>query len=479
MQIFFSAKTPRRSRNENTNERDMNEMKRDIFIYSVDWLQYYCHQDSNPKLDQEFHGLQANAQGYVSTYKIAQAKEFSPIYTEHYCVVLRDRPMLHIHYAPRMSALNTRSASVKVENSLLYSPDWCFYLHDILAALRWSIQNITRVDICCDFNTFHHGRDPERFAADYLRTATKKHPSYLRVGKDKWYAVGAKYVSENKVDYLRWGTRESEVCTYLYNKSKELREKHNKPWIAREWKAAGLDVTKVWRVEFSINSKGVNLFDLQESLYKPLFATDLDTQEAIESIFQVYAAKFFHFKVCAAGDKRKKANLPDIDLFPPQGEPRLKHRSVCREVSSGKTEKVLMNKLQALLDSDYFLRSDEFDCIGKTLDILTQIYSVKQETLGYKHAIANDLICTMEELNAGKPQRQIKPYDFGEIQRDESKFRNWYRWLISNSDSQNRTREEKRKLMFALLMEDNTKKNVATIIAQLLAYMECADFPFR
>lgn len=444
-------------------------MKRDIFIYSVDWFQYYCHQESNPQPGQEFHGLQPNRQGYISTYKILPPREFSPIYNEHFCIALNGRPMAHCHYSPKMSALNSRSASIKVENSLLYSPDWCFYLHDMLAAMRWQIQNITRVDLCADFNYFHNGRSPEIFAADYLRTASKKHPTYLRVGKDKWYAVGTKYVSENKVDYLRWGTRESEVCTYLYNKSKELREKNMKPWIARQWKAAGLDVTNVWRVEFSINAKGLALFDLKKNLYKPLFATDIDTQEAVESMFHVYAKKFFHFKLCQAGDKRKKANLPDVQLFPKiREEPTLKHRSVCREVASGKTEKTLINKLNALLDSDVFFQTDEFDCIGKTIDILTQIFSIRQQTLGYKKAIANELICTLEELST-EEKKQVKPYDMGQIIRDEKKFREWYKWIISNRDAFGRSKEERKRLLLDLLLEDTTKQSSATIIAQLLS----------
>jgi hypothetical protein len=244
-----------------------------------------------------------------------------------------------------------------------------------------------------------------------------------------------------------------------------------KPWIARQWKAAGLDVANVWRVEFSINAKGLALFDLKNNLYKPLFATDIDTQEAVESMFAIYARKFFHFKLCQAGDKRKKANLPDVELFPKEKQPpTLKHRSVCREISCGKTEKTLINKLTALLDSDMFLRTDEFDCIGKTLDILTQIYSIKQQTLGYKHAIANELICTLEELS-DKEQKQVKPYDMGQIIRDEAKFREWYQWLISNGDAQNRTPDEKRRLMLDLLLEDTTKQSAATIIAQLLSYI--------
>ena len=125
-----------------------------------------------------------------------------------------------------------------------------------------------------------------------------------------------------------------------------------------------------------------------------------------------------------------------------------------------------------------FLRTDEYDCIGKTLDILTQIYSIKQQTLGYKHAIANELICTLEEIS-DKEQSKVKPYDMGQIIRDEEKFRGWYQWLISNRDSQGRTKEEKKRLMFDLLLEDCTKKNAATIIAQLLTYIEGADFPLR
>lgn len=450
-------------------------MKRPIFIYSVDWFQYYCHQSSNPTLGDELHGLSPNRQGYVSTYKVETAHEWSALYNEHYCITLNHRPIAHIHYSPKMSALHSMSASIKMENSALYSPDWYFYLHDIIGALRWTIQNITRVDICCDFNTFLNGRDPEKFCADYLRVPTKGRPSYLRMGKDKWHAIGQKYVSENKVEYLRWGTRESEVCTYLYNKSKELRDKKYKPWIAREWKAAGLDVQKVWRVEFSINSKGLALFDISKQLYKPLFATDLDTQEDIARMFHIFAAQYFRFKLCKAGDGRRKSRLPDVKLFPPSPEISLKHKSVAREIESGKTERVLINRLQQILDSDLFLHTEDFESVGKTIDILNHLYSLRGQTLGYKKRIANDLVCFFDEIN-DTPSKH-KPYDVGAMMRSQKAWDAVYKWYMSGhgtyySMETYETPKERKKRLLSLLLEDTSNKKINTILIQLLTYLE-------
>lgn len=450
-------------------------MKRQNFIYSVDWFQYYCHQTSNPKLGDELHGLSPNRQGYVSTYKVEKAHEWSALYHEHYCITLNHRPITHIHYAPKMSALHSESAAIKMENSALYSPDWYFYLHDILGALRWTIQNITRVDLCCDFNNFLNGRDPEKFCADYLRVPTKGRPSYLRMGKDKWHAIGHKYVSENKVEYLRWGTRESEVCTYLYNKSKELRDKKNKPWIAREWKAAGLDVQKVWRVEFSINSKGLALFDISKGLYKPLFASDLDTQEDIANMFHIFAAQYFRFKLCKAGDGRRKSRLPDVQLFPDAPEITLKHKSVAREIESGKTERILVNRLQQILDSDIFVHTEDFESIGKTIDILNRLYCLKGQTLGYKERISNDLVCFYNEINPDPSTH--KPYDIGEMMRNKSYWDKVYKWYTSGHNTffsmeNYKTPSERKKLLLSLLLEDNKNKKIKTIIVQLLTYLE-------
>ena len=48
---------------------------------------------------------------------------------------------------------------------------------------------------------------------------------------------------------------ESNVDTYLYNKTKEMQDKKYKPWIVEAWKRAGIDTSKdVWRLEFSLHN---------------------------------------------------------------------------------------------------------------------------------------------------------------------------------------------------------------------------------
>ena len=100
-----------------------------------------------------------------------------------------------------------------------------------------------------DFNTFENGMQPERLIQQYMRGKVSK-VNQVNVsvhGADTW--TGRVWQS------LKWGSPSSPVSTKLYNKSKEMQQCLDKPYIAA-MAGCRLDLTKdVWRVEFSLSAQ--------------------------------------------------------------------------------------------------------------------------------------------------------------------------------------------------------------------------------
>lgn len=288
-------------------------MKKNKCTISIDWMQVLCRR-TDYRTDHEswFTSSQTNQYGHHNTYILKDAVEWTIGYEYCKTVYLKDTAIAHVGWSPRRSNVNEMNCSIKLTNNLLYTNMWHFMLGDICNALGWQIQGITRVDLACDLNFFLHGLNPEAFISKYVRG---KYSSYIRTKSNKFSVVGEKTIRGSRIDYIRWGTRSSGVCTYLYNKSKEMTECTMKPWIIERWRNAGLDIRKVWRVEFSINSNGKGLRDLETGIIHNLFIDDMDTQERLVQIFHTYAKRYFNFKrVVASGPKYVK-DMQSVELL--------------------------------------------------------------------------------------------------------------------------------------------------------------------
>lgn len=325
------------------------------YAISVDWFQYYCLNECNTELivTTKFKGVFKNAQHYYNTYDVCDCVEFHSMYRSAYTIKYKNRSMLHIYMNPKMSSINPRAMAVKVANRLLYKADWAWYLHDIIEALQIRVMSITRMDICCDFQKFAY-KDmlPTEFIQRYLRDKSlaedeeladidpNTYETYIREGSNNYCVYGTKSVSaldgSDKItddtpinvssvfEYIRFGSRSSGVCTYLYNKSKELRDKKSKPWIRDKWEANGLHECNgdVFRLEFSISAKGMHLkkSDVKRGMKIPsadrarlLCVDDVATQQLLEECFVSYQVKYFTFRL--VGNQKYRKDMKQISLF--------------------------------------------------------------------------------------------------------------------------------------------------------------------
>lgn len=359
-------------------------MKTPLSYYSIDWLQIYClctlDKSGEPSIPDSLISPHPDRNGNHREYKLVTASEYTHGYTWHRNVMWKDYTVAHISACPSSRLHNQKGCSIKLHNAILYLYDWYFVLLDILDTLHWQAQNITRLDICCDVNYFLGGLLPSTFIRNYI---TKKN-SYIRVGRkaNDWALFGQKDINSNTLNSIRWGSRQSGVSVYLYNKSKELRDQKDKPYIRYCWKEAGLNTAKdVWRTEISITSQGCGLKDISSSMLHTLFVDDLKSSEAVKTIFQTYAKKYFHFKRIVPS--RLKKDMPDLPLHS------LEKATVWRPVSlqekrgSGRTEKMVFNRLTELREylmaqDTYFDKVEQINHVDKVLEYYSKMAGMKK-----------------------------------------------------------------------------------------------------
>lgn len=414
------------------------------YCISIDWFQYFCHRTLKTRLvvGTYFRGATKNRHGRFMTYYIGKAEEFHSMYREAFTIYIdnqakefvpwepkpgsdgfedamqhvdensytgRKLSMVHVYATPKMSSIDQNSVSVKVANRLLYKEDWSWYLHDIIEALNLTIKNITRIDMCLDFQRFAYSnfvnadgmtipkkyepRDlktkmefeqlgfierymtPSEFIHHYIQDQTvATTETFVREGSNVYCVYGKKKMIaddgrkeiddstpvsiKSEFEYIRFGSRNSGVCTYLYNKSQELRDKKSKPWIRQRWEEAGLNEKHgdIFRLEFSINAKGMCLkrADRARGMKSPTAKTfrkisrdDVETQRSLETLFVGYCDKYFSFRL--AGKQKYRKDMKRITLFDYDIEPTLLPCYYNTQPSVGRAERnagLTLKKLQ-------------------------------------------------------------------------------------------------------------------------------------
>lgn len=387
------------------------------YMISCDWFQYFCSSNySYPKIGCFYHGCSANPRGYVSQYFITGSRQKLPGYREHVSVMLHGYCLATLSWHPSNANVRIDGAAIKIDNKLLYSQEWNFYLHDILKAVGWSPLSITRIDLAYDCNFFKNHLHPQVLIQSYLnpqfaqlkesaedvsvvtksnvqKTVSLAGRSFIRKGSNRFAVEGIKALHTPIFEYLRFGSRKSAVCTYIYNKSQELRVKKSKPYISEAWGDIGLDTTEVYRVEISINSAGTwlekrksmvkeddshnKLLGIDDMAFERLDGRVLATQERLEEMFYTYAAEYFCFHI-DTGQRRVK-DMAFLPLFEMQKVPSLKPVSINKCMDSGRSERMISNHLLKVQEEFPFIDTVERDVLDKASKIFAQIAGLKRD----------------------------------------------------------------------------------------------------
>lgn len=372
-------------------------MKKQRITYALDWMQVYCiskvaERDYASLIGTKIVSPYANKNGYHNEYSFIKNKEMIVGYDFQATIVWKEFTVATIAAVPRDKKKDVRGCAIKMANPVLYTTTWYDLLDDIAKAMQWEIHNITRADIAGDFNYFWHGLDPRTFIRTYLHRGKA---GYIRLGSNKFSCNGERDYFRANIDTIRFGSRQSGVSVYLYNKSKELKDKKDKPWIRRTWEKAQLRADSVWRLEFSVTNQGTEIKNMTNGFIHTLFHDDLSNEENIKKYFHAFAEKYFHFKhieIAAPGTKqKKKSKLKDVVLFNPDEEIIFKPISISRARETGRTEKMLSNRL--LDEYEYIMNTDRPDkyTLAKAIitlsDHLDDSYVIKRSAAANEKAI--------------------------------------------------------------------------------------------
>lgn len=345
------------------------------YCISIDWLQFWC------KAETPFANIANRADTEKGLFaRLPYLYEKAPYGTrqfrELWHVSLRGEELCEIQVSPCSSIFDADIVCIKFANRLLYQPNLWTIVDDTLRDFRFTIQNVTRCDICADFVRFHNDLEPVMFITHFLEGKTRRvgrgdGGAYFRHGSFMKDGYSQAFTNYNG---LSFGSHTSNARVYLYNKSHELRCVKDKPYIRDMWRKAGLIETKqtpndphpktcdVWRLEVSIKSEGMHFKDTITGKRVQITKSNLSKQEpeltedgvvispSISTLFFTFIDKLFCFIPNRKGitnvTREKERNR--IQLF--DGEPCME-RAIIREKScSNRAEKILLHALWITAD---------------------------------------------------------------------------------------------------------------------------------
>lgn len=282
---------------------------------NLDWLECYVLEDNI--------GYPHNAEYFrAQGFRVLEREYGTPVYKEMFTVYSYedDQPLIEVRRDPKSAigkqvngVLDPMAAHIRLTNRSCYLPNAAAIMQQFLEQYGFHFQRISRVDICLDFEVFDYGDKPATFMDRYFRN------KYAKINQARIRANGRDMWDGRIWNSVAWANPKSMIGTKFYNKTMELEEKADKPYIRQAWRAAGLiddDLrlvkferdgserkVDVWRVEFSIKSSTRKWFVIEDCSgrktqlrSKPNTLDMYQSKETMLDLFFSLAEHYFHFK---------------------------------------------------------------------------------------------------------------------------------------------------------------------------------------
>lgn len=387
------------------------------YCISVDWLQVYCRCNhitegvyANEKQSIVSDGSTFEVQPY--TFELKLLPHSTPIYKNVFEVHSAGMKVAEVCNAPKTEVIARDSVAIKLENRVLYSHVYIELLYALISALKAEYISTTRIDLCYDCNKLKGGRDVGDFLYQFLTAKAGQIGHIVRKGSTRFTCNGSKKWSQNcKVTSMRWGSPTVSPAGYCYNKTLELIEVKDKPWIRETWQRNGLVsfvkqneldklsekdkqyqadmyslrdyiVTPVWRFEISIKSEGMKLLDMGTGELFKLSPAYMHNQKVMEEMFYTYAAKVFDFRE-NTGQKNVRF-YHQMELFENSGAITKKPIKVCKYSDTGRSEKMCYNKLVKMSREYTELAEIRVWGLREALSFLSETAGLKRELVRSK-----------------------------------------------------------------------------------------------
>lgn len=282
---------------------------------NLDWLECYVLEDY---IGYPHDAMYFREQGF----RVSEREYGTPVYKEMFTVFSfkDDQPLIEVRRNPKSAigkqvngVLDPMAAHIRLTNRSCYLPNAAAIMQRFLEQYGFHFQRISRVDICLDFEIFDYGDKPATFIDRYFRG------KYAKINQANIRANGRDMWDGRLWNSVAWANPKSMIGTKFYNKTMELEQRADKPYIRQAWRAAGLvddDLrlikferdgserkVDVWRVEFSIKSSTRKWFRIEDrSGRKTQLRSQLNTLDMYQSkqtildLFFSLADHYFHFK---------------------------------------------------------------------------------------------------------------------------------------------------------------------------------------
>lgn len=281
-----------------------------MHLVSIDWLSIYC--DVSQMVHAEGYDFQREPYG-------------TSVYADMYTIYQYGEELAILTCNPRSTALKAGTGVLKILNPILYQPQLADLVYNLLYCCHIGFINISRLDLCADFNHFEDYPDMQDFFQDFLMTKLWKiGQAKYKVCADKaekiqgeWFKMIGLQSSRHCYQYLRFGSKVSKVSAYLYNKTQEFRDVKRKNYIAEAWKANGIEESlEVWRLEFSLKGDGIKFLNKETKMWQSKSLEMVLDPIQRAQVFDALYCKYWEFRY-NDGQKRKdrmqRANLLPIE----------------------------------------------------------------------------------------------------------------------------------------------------------------------
>lgn len=324
---------------------------------NIDWLEIFVLEPAERELSAGFfmrEGFAVNIRAYGT-----------PQYAEMFTLYRDGEQFLEIRRNPlskksKGGILHDRACHIRLTNNTCYKQSPINLLRTFLVKFNYTLKGITRIDICLDFQYFDYHQNPETFLASYLarKIAKINQCTVKAIGKDNFY--------EMKFNYAAWGSKTSMISTKMYNKTLEIADVHDKPYIRQSWYECGLtqdidntENKQIWRVEFSIKSDAKKWLKLDNELHEPtrtFFAMNnllmYDNRQKLLSVFMSLQDHYFHFRYLENDEKgktKRKDRCKRVNLFRlnPNDEIYIPSKMTLSKIPT-RTDKMLINRCRKI-----------------------------------------------------------------------------------------------------------------------------------
>lgn len=281
---------------------------------NIDWLEIYALEPPTEPAH--------NADYFRTAGWIVREREYgTPVYHEMFTLYgSDDLPLLEVRRNPKSKigeqvggVLDPYATHIRLCNRTCYFENAAEVMEEFLARYHYTMKRISRLDICLDFERFDSGDEPQKFLNRYING------KYSKINQSEIALHGLDCWDGRQWNSVKWGSHKSMITTKMYDKTLELRQVHDKPYIRQAWYEAGLisdwytmekhtdngDIYKprIWRVEFSIKSHENNWFVVENPYNtKPRLRSIRHTLDMYKTklqmcdVFFSLCEHYFHFK---------------------------------------------------------------------------------------------------------------------------------------------------------------------------------------